>query len=88
MGFARFHLEGEADLWWTIMKKNQNEHGFGWAHFKELIKNCFYPISLQKEKEKEFLELEKGRMSVLQYAFKFMELSHFDPTMWQLRLSR
>jgi len=29
------------------------------------MKNHFYPMSLQKAKKKEFLELEQGRMSVL-----------------------
>ena len=59
------------------MNEKQNEHGFGWTQFEELTKNHFYPISLQKAKEKEFLELEQGRTSVVQYASKFMELSHF-----------
>ena len=44
---------------------------------KELMKNRFYPISLQKAKENGFLELEQGRVSVIQYASKFMELSCF-----------
>ena len=35
-----------------------NEPGFRWTQFKELIKNCFYPISVQKAKEKKFLELD------------------------------
>ena len=43
------------------------------------MKNHFYPISFQKAKEIEFLELEQRRMSVLQYASKFMELSYFAP---------
>ena len=42
------------------------------------MKNHFYPISLQKAKE--FLELEQGRMSVIQYASKFLELSRPAPT--------
>jgi len=47
------------------VKEKYNEPGFKWTQFKELIKNCFYPISLQKVKKKEFLELEKGRMNVI-----------------------
>ena len=62
------------------MKENQNEPGFRWTQFKELIKNRVYPISLQKAKEKEFLELDQGSISVVQYASKFIELSHFAPT--------
>ena len=44
------------------------------------MKNHFYPMSLQKAKEKEFLELEQETMSVLQYASKFIEVSGYPPT--------
>jgi len=47
--------------------------GFGW----EMMKDHFYPISLQKAKEGEFMQLQLGSMSVLEYASKFMELSRF-----------
>ena len=40
-----------------------------------MIKDHFYPISLQKAKEGEFMQLQQGNMSVLEYASKFMELS-------------
>jgi len=46
------------------------------AQFKELINDHFYHTSLKKVKEKEFLELQQGRMSILQCASKFMELRH------------
>jgi len=65
LGFVRSYLKGEADLWWATVKERQNELSFGWVQFKELIKNCFYPMSLQQAKAKEFLELKQGKMSVL-----------------------
>jgi len=40
----------------------------------------FYPISLQKAKESEFMQLQHENMSVFEYASKFMELSRFAPT--------
>jgi len=36
-------------------------------------------MSLQKAKEDEFLYLQQGKMSVLEYALKFVELSAFAP---------
>ena len=54
--------------------------GFDWRRFKELIKDHFYPMSLQKVKENEFMQLQQGKMSMLEYASKFIKLSHFTPT--------
>ena len=59
------------------MRERQYEPGFGWGKFKEMIKDHFYPISLQNAKEGKFMQLQQGTMSVLEYASKFMELSRF-----------
>jgi len=48
-----------------------------WGNFKEMIKDHFYPTSLQKAKENKFMQLEQGNMSVLDYASKFMEFFQF-----------
>jgi len=40
-----------------------------------MIKDHFYPISLQKAKEGEFMQLQQGSMSLVEYTSKFMELS-------------
>ena len=48
VGFAGFYLMDKADLWWAIIRNRQYELGFGWSKFKELLKNRFYPVSLQK----------------------------------------
>jgi len=70
---AVFYLWDGADRWWAIVRERQYEPRFNWSTFKELIKNQFYPV--QKIKENEFMQLQQGRMSVLEYASKFMELS-------------
>ena len=44
-----------------------------------MIKDHFYPLFLQKARENEFMQLQQGGMSVLEYAAKFMELSCFAP---------
>jgi len=62
------------------VRERQYEPGFGRNKFNEMIKDHFYPISLQKAKEGEFMQLQQGNMSVLEYASKFMELSRFAPT--------
>jgi len=75
-----FYLKDKADLWWGTVRERQNEPGFGWGKFKEMIKDHFYPTSLQKAKENEFMKLQQRTMSILEYASKFMELSRFAPT--------
>jgi len=74
VGFTVFYLKDIADLWWATMWQRQCELGFDSSKFKEMIKHHFYPISLQKGKEGEFMQLQQGNMSVLEYASKFMEL--------------
>ena len=75
-----FYLKDKANLWWATVTKRQYEPGFSWSKFKELIKDHLYPIFLQKAKENEFIQLQQGSMSALEYASKFIELSHLAPT--------
>ena len=72
-----FYLKDKANLWWATMRERQYEPGFDWRKFKELIKDHFYPVSLQKVKENEFMKLQQGDMSMLEYASKFMEVFYF-----------
>ena len=60
-----------------MLRERQYEPGFGWSKFKEMIKDHFYPISVQKAKEGEFMQLQQESMSVLEYALKFIEVSRF-----------
>ena len=49
-----------------------------WARFLQELRTKFYPITVQRQKEKEFMELKMcGNMTVMQYARKFMELPRF-----------
>jgi len=75
VGFAVFYLKDNADLWCATVRERQHEPGFDWNKFIEMIKDRFYPISLQKAKDGEFMQLQQGNMSALEYASKFMELS-------------
>ena len=63
------------------MQERLHELGFGWKRFNEQIQNHFYPVSLQKAKENEFMQLQQGGISLLEYASKFMErlkMNHFE----------
>ena len=80
MGFAVFYLKDMVDLWWAMVRERQYKPRFSWSKYKEMITDHLYPIiSLHKAKEGEFMQLQQGSMSVLDYAIKFMELSWFVP---------
>ena len=55
VGFAVFYVRDKADLWWATVRERQYELGFNWGKFNELIKDHFYPASLPKAKEDEFM---------------------------------
>ena len=57
-----------------MVRERQYEAGFDWNKFKEMIKDHFYPISLQKAKKGKFIQLPQRTISVIGYASKFMEL--------------
>jgi len=55
VGFAVFYLKDKANLWWATMRERQHELGFDWGRLKELIKDHFYPVPLQKAKKNEIM---------------------------------
>ncbi|XP_057247494.1 uncharacterized protein LOC130589884 [Beta vulgaris subsp. vulgaris] len=76
---ASFYLEGPAEIWWRTVKKNFQQPDYTCDKFLETIRQRFYPPALQEKKESEFLYLRQGKMTVVEYAAKFMELSRFAP---------
>ena len=50
-----------------------------WEQFKENLYAKFFSASLRYAKQKEFLNLEQGDMTVEQYDADFDMMSHFAP---------
>ena len=50
-----------------------------WDRLKEMMDNQYYPRDVRRMKEREFLGLKQGSLSVMEYATKFNELSRFAP---------
>ena len=48
-----------------------------WGEFRELFMGKFFPASARHVKAWEFLELNQGNMTVLEYVDKFIELALF-----------
>ena len=49
-----------------------------WERLIELLDNRYYPRDVQRMKEREFLSLKQGHLSVMEYAAQFNELSRFS----------
>jgi len=75
-----FYLTGEASIWWNNIKDRLLGPKFTWSKFLKELRAKIYPVVVQRQKEKEFMELKmSGTMMVMQYASKFTELSIFVP---------
>ena len=80
VNIGTYYLTGEADIWWNTVKDKLVGPEFTWSKFLVELRAKFYPAVVQRQKEKEFMELKTiGSMSVMQYASKFTELSRFVP---------
>ena len=52
----------------------EKEEEVTWEEFLEVFKEKFFPKYIQDKKEKEFLELTQGGMTIASYEAKFSEL--------------
>jgi len=79
VALATYQFEGEAEYWWGTIKPRGPEAPMTWERLRELMDQQYYPRDVQRMKEREFLSLKQGDMSVMDYAAKFNELSRFAP---------
>jgi len=78
VNIGTYCLSGTNDIWSNIVKGGLVGPEFTWNKFLAELRTKFYLVVVQKQKEKEFMELKmSGSMSVMQYASKFTELSRF-----------
>ena len=74
---ATYWFEKEAKFWWGTVKPRASELMLIWNQLKALMDAQYYPQDVRRVKEREFLCLKQGEMSVMEYAAKFNELSRF-----------
>ena len=51
------YLTGEAYIWWNTIKDKLVGPEFTWSKFLSELREKFYPVMIQRQKEKEFMEL-------------------------------
>ena len=74
---AAFQLEGESQVWWDWVKTSRDLEAMTWAEFHELFMSKYFPTTARHAKAREFLELKQGKMTVMEYVAKFIELARF-----------
>ncbi|XP_057983529.1 uncharacterized protein LOC131168221 [Malania oleifera] len=83
--FATFKLVREIEWWWHAMKLLEKQQevpiAMTWGSFKQVFYDQYFPVTTRNVKAKEFFNLTQGRLTIQQYATKFLELSRFAPSM-------
>ncbi|XP_021745262.1 uncharacterized protein LOC110711191 [Chenopodium quinoa] len=75
-----YYLREEVDLWWSQRRDDlMSSPNFGWAEFKETLREKFYPAYLRKQKCMEVTNLRMGSMTINEYYSTFIELMRFAP---------
>ncbi|CAL8167517.1 unnamed protein product [Prunus armeniaca] len=73
-----FFLVRNARHWWESVKRRYRDPStITWQLFRAAFDNQYYPQAYQDLKMEEFLHLEQGTMTVLEYEKKFNELSKY-----------
>jgi hypothetical protein len=82
VAYAAYKLTGEAKRWWkdkkvVLVTDLGSETTISWEVFKHKFNWHFFPRVMQEVKERDFLDLVQARMSVIEYATNFLQLSQF-----------
>ena len=78
MRIAAYMLDGRALKWWTsIRNRQQSGVELTWEDFKREYNLQFYPSVYRDQKQREFLALTQGSLSVAEYEATFTALSRY-----------
>ena len=77
IGLATFQLKGKSQVWWDWVKASRIWEAMIWEEFRELFMSKFFLASARHAKAREVLELGQGKIKVLEYVGKFIELACF-----------
>ncbi|KAM0892448.1 hypothetical protein ACQ4PT_025752 [Festuca glaucescens] len=77
---AIFMLQGGASDWWRVHKNKYTEDFVvTWKIFKEEFYRKYFPESVQRKMELEFLQLKQEIKSVAEYEIEFSRLARYAP---------
>ncbi|XP_072151463.1 uncharacterized protein [Setaria viridis] len=78
--YAAGRLEGAAADWWdAYTTAHANANAITWEEFRNSFRTHHIPAGVMKLKQKEFLALKQGNMTISEYRDKFTQLSRYAP---------
>jgi hypothetical protein len=78
--FAGLQLQGPAGTWWSnFLTRQPSEGTITWDEFKTAFRAQFILAGVMKMKFEEFLKLEQGSKSVMEYTNAFDHLAQYAP---------
>ena len=72
-----FQLESESQIWWDYAKTSRDIEAMTWKEFHTLFMGKYFSSTARHAKAQEFLELKQGKMIVIEYVARFLELARF-----------
>ena len=79
--FAAQQLLGFTSAWWdTFNAMHQPDHRVTWQEFTVAFREYYIPAGVLNRKLIEFLDLQQGSMTVMDYVNKFNHLSQYART--------
>jgi hypothetical protein len=78
--FTAHQLYGTAANWWeTCCNTHANVNTITWNEFKARFRTHYVSRGTMKLKRKEFADLKRGGMTVIEYLNSFIQLSRYAP---------
>ncbi|KAL5568767.1 hypothetical protein UlMin_025342 [Ulmus minor] len=78
---ASYMLRKDARYWWESVKLRRNVHAMTWEEFVGEFNQKYYNQAAMRAKQKEFLNLKQGNMTVIEAVTKFEQLARLCPSL-------
>jgi hypothetical protein len=79
--YATHMLQGLAQNWWVTQQQiyEENREACTWERFVKDFYEHYFPKSVRRQKEQEFIKLKQGNTTVAEYEAEFSKLAKFAP---------
>ncbi|XP_019171427.1 PREDICTED: uncharacterized protein LOC109166982 [Ipomoea nil] len=86
---ASFYFSHEADLWWVHKGLTYlEEPDFDWTTLKDRMRERFYPAHVRAAMYEDFLYLQQGSSTLVEYHKRFLELARFARILVPIKLAK
>ncbi|KAL5570735.1 hypothetical protein UlMin_020332 [Ulmus minor] len=79
--YASYMLRKDARYWWESVKLRRNVLTMTWGEFVGEFNQKYYNQAAMRAKQKEFLNLKQGNMTVIEAVTKFEQLARLCPSL-------